>query len=139
MSKMYQRYLELKKINPNQIYLFKNGIFYLFLADDAKKMASLLNLKLTNLNENVLKCGFPVNNLDKYLNLIKSLGYTIEIVDSVTSSPLPSKNYLLNTSVKNLIDSICLIKADELSIKEAYSLIDSLNLKAKKIKEEMNN
>ena len=131
MSKMYQRYLELKKINPNQIYLF--------LADDAKKMASLLNLKLTNLNENVLKCGFPVNNLDKYLNLIKSLGYTIEIVDSVTSSPLPSKNYLLNTSVKNLIDSICLIKADELSIKEAYSLIDSLNLKAKKIKEEMNN
>ncbi len=139
MSKMYQRYLELKKINPNQIYLFKSGIFYLFLADDAKKMASLLNLKLTNLNENVLKCGFPVNNLDKYLNLIKSLGYTIEIVDSVTSSPLPSKNYLLNTSVKNLIDSICLIKADELSIKEAYSLIDSLNLKAKKIKEEMNN
>ena len=139
MSKMYQRYLELKKINPNQIYLFKIGIFYLFLADDAKKMASLLNLKLTNLNENVLKCGFPVNNLDKYLNLIKSLGYTIEIVDSVTSSPLPSKNYLLNTSVKNLIDSICLIKADELSIKEAYSLIDSLNLKAKKIKEEMNN
>ncbi len=102
-------------------------------------MASLLNLKLTNFNENVLKCGFPVNNLDKYLNLIKSLGYTIEIVDSVTSSPLPSKNYLLNTSVKNLIDSICLIKADELSIKEAYSLIDSLNLKAKKIKEEMNN
>ena len=54
-------------------------------------MASLLNLKLTNFNENVLKCGFPVNNLDKYLNLIKSLGYTIEIVDSVTSSPLPSK------------------------------------------------
>lgn len=37
MSKMYQRYLEFKKINPNQIYLFKSGIFYLFLADDAKK------------------------------------------------------------------------------------------------------
>ena len=36
MSKMYQRYLEFKKINPNQIYLFKSGIFYLFLADDAK-------------------------------------------------------------------------------------------------------
>ena len=44
MSKMYQRYLELKKINPNQIYLFKSGIFYLFLEREdreAKKIYSI--------------------------------------------------------------------------------------------------
>ena len=45
MSKMYQRYQELKRVNPKNIYLFKSGIFYLFLADDARKMSAALSLK----------------------------------------------------------------------------------------------
>ncbi len=139
MSKMYQRYQELKRKNPEKIYLFKSGIFYLFLADDAKKMSAVLSLKLTNLNETVLKCGFPVNNLNKYLTLLKDLGYEISIVDSVVSEPLPSKNYLLNANVKNLINKLALINTDELSIKEAYSLIDDFQAQANSIKEELEN
>lgn len=139
MSKMYQRYQELKSKNPEKIYLFKSGIFYLFLAEDAKKMSAVLSLKLTNLNETVLKCGFPVNNLNKYLTLLKDLGYEISIVDSVVSEPLPSKNYLLNANVKNLINKLALINTDELSIKEAYSLIDNFQAQANSIKEELEN
>lgn len=139
MSKMYKRYLELKKENSSKIYLFKSGIFYLFLDDDAKLMSSILNLRLTNLNETVLKCGFPVNNLNKYINLIKSLGYDVNIVDSLVDKPISTKNYLLNSSMKDLINTITSIKSNELSIKEAYSLIDDLITKAQKIRKEIEN
>ena len=57
MSKLYEKYLVLKQRETNKLYLFKSGIFYLFLDDDAKKVSSLLNLKLTNLNKNVV---FPL-------------------------------------------------------------------------------
>lgn len=71
MSKLYKRYLQLKQVDDSKIYLFKSGIFYIFLQDDAIKMSNLLKLKLTNLNETVVKCGFPVKNLNKYLDLIR--------------------------------------------------------------------
>lgn len=139
MSKMYKRYLELKQENSSNIYLFKSGIFYIFLQEDAKLMSPILNLRLTNLNENVLKCGFPVNNLNKYLNLTKNLGYEINIIDSLADKPIPTKNYLLNSSIKDLINKISSIDVDRLSIKDAYSLIDSLKLDVLKIKHEIEN
>ena len=139
MSKMYKRYLELKQENSSNIYLFKSSIFYIFLQEDAKLMSPILNLRLTNLNENVLKCGFPVNNLNKYLNLTKNLGYEINIIDSLADKPIPTKNYLLNSSIKDLINKISSIDVDRLSIKDAYSLIDSLKLDVLKIKHEIEN
>ena len=139
MSKMYKRYLELKQENSSNIYLFKSGIFYIFLQEDAKLMSPILNLRLTNLNENVLKFGFPVNNLNKYLNLTKNLGYEINIIDSLANKPIPTKNYLLNSSIKDLINKISSIDVDRLSIKDAYSLIDSLKLDVLKIKHEIEN
>ena len=74
-----------------------------------------------------------------YLTLLKNLGYEISIVDSIVSEPLPSKNYLLNSNVKNLVNKLALINTDELSIKEAYSLIDDFQAQANSIKEELEN
>ena len=139
MSKLFTMYQNLKSENSSDLYLFKSGMFYIFLDDDARKINELLGLKLTNLNESVLKCGFPVNNLNKYLTLLKNLGYEISIVDSIVSEPLPSKNYLLNSNVKNLVNKLALINTDELSIKEAYSLIDDFQAQANSIKEELEN
>ena len=137
MSKLYSLYKNLKEENKDTIYLFKSGIFYLFLDDDAKLMSNVLNLRLTNLNETILKCGFPVNNLNKYINLIKSLGYDVNIIDNLADKPVPTKNYLLNSSMEALINTLTSINPNELSIKEAYSLIDNLIAKAKKIEKEM--
>ena len=139
MSKMYKRYLELKSEDNSKIYLFKSGIFYIFLAEDAKLMSSILNLRLTNLNENILKCGFPVNNLNKYINLTKSLGLDINIVDSLIDTPIPTKNYIANSSMKDLITKLTSINANELSIREAYSLIDDLISQAEQIRKELEN
>lgn len=139
MSKLYKRYLQLKATDSSKIYLFKSGIFYIFLDHDAKIMSNILNLKLTNLNDEIVKCGFPVNTLNKYLNTIIPFGYNISIIDSIKEEPISSKNYFLNSNVKNLIHLLSSIDSNHLSISEAYSLIDNLCLQAKKIEKEMIN
>ncbi len=131
MSKLYEKYQKLKKENPSILYLFKSGIFYIFLEDDAKKMSSFLNLKLTNLNETVLKCGFPINNLAKYSDLIKKGGYEVHIVDSFGEKSHSSTDYILNTDIKNFIKKLSNIDTNELSIREAYSIIEDIQKQAK--------
>ena len=58
MSKLYKKYISLKIENPNKIYLFRVGIFYIFLDDDARLMWTILKLKLTKLNSVIFKCYF---------------------------------------------------------------------------------
>ncbi len=137
MSKLYERYLELKKQDSSILYLFKSGIFYIFLDEDAKKMSYILNLKLSNLNESILKCGFPVNNLSKYSSLIKSAGYQINIIDSVTQKPHSSSEYILNDDIKNFIQKLSQMDCNNLSIREAYSFIESTIEQAKTFVKEM--
>lgn len=137
MSKLYKKYLELKKTNSSKIYLFRSGLFYIFIEDDAYIMSKFLNLRLTNLNESVVKCGFPVSVLNKYLNLIKAFNYNIVIIDTLNSTPLSCNNYISNEKMKELINKLSLIDSNNLSIKEIYSLVDDLSNQAKEIKNEV--
>ncbi len=137
MSKLYEKYLLLKKQNSSILYLFKSGIFYIFLEEDAKKMSFLLNLKLTNLNESVLKCGFPVNNLAKYSSLIQKAGYELHIVDTITEKTHSSNDYILNATIKDFIRKLSSIDSNTLSISEAYSTIESITMQAKEFTKEM--
>lgn len=52
------------------------------------KRYNVLHLKLTNFNETIVKCGFPVKTLDKYLQLLKNYNYKISIIDNISKSPL---------------------------------------------------
>lgn len=137
MSKLYERYLFLKSQNSSILYLFKNGFFYIFLADDAKKMAPILNLKITNLNDSVVKCGFPINNLEKYSTFIKNAGYEVQIVDFSTSQTHSSNELILNSKIKDFIQLISKIDSNNMSISEAYSFIDEVNRQAKDFIKEM--
>ena len=132
MSKLYSKYLSLKKeTNSSKIYLFKSGIFYLFIDEDAKMMSPLLQLKLTNLNPTVLKCGFPVNSLEKYMPLLEQTGKTIEIIDlekNVSSSP---KKFIITKDVKDFITYLSSQDSNNLSVKEAYQFIDDVVVKSK--------
>lgn len=138
MSKLYERYLLLKKQNPSILYVFKSGVFYIFLDEDAIKMSSLLNLKLTNLNESVLKCGFPINNLSKYSDLIRLAGYQMRIVDSSTNVTYSSNEYILNNQIKEFIQKLSQVDSNQLSISEAYSFIENINKQAKSFIKELN-
>ena len=139
MSKLYEKYLSLKKEDNSTYYLFKSGIFYIFLDNDAKKMSNILNLKLGNLNENVVKCGFPINSLNKYMNLIKSENCNVKIIEN----SIPKTNLNLMNSNKEFLDflnRIASINPDNLSIKEVYLFLDNISKQAKsliiKLKEE---
>lgn len=133
MSKLYEKYKKLKSENPSKLYLFKSGIFYIFLDTDAIKMSQLLNLKLTNLNETVSKCGFPVKNIDKYLHLIKLNNYEIDIIDSAISSTYSSKDYLFYDNAKKFIQDIAQRNYYHLSVSEAFAFIEEITARAKQI------
>ncbi len=137
MSKLYDMYLSLKSDDNSKIYLFKNGIFYIFLDKDARLMSSLLNLKLTNLNENIVKCGFPINTLNKYYNYIKNLGYDVSIIEPSTKEYTSSESSLQQQKIKDFLKYLSNINSDTLSITEAYSLISDISLKSKNFIKEM--
>lgn len=130
MSKLYEKYKNLKLENSSKLYLFKSGIFYIFLDEDAIKMSNLLNLKLTNLNETIVKCGFPVKNIDKYIHLIKLNNYEVDIIDSIQSS-YSSQDYIFNDNAKEFIQYISNIDYYNLSVSEAFALIEEITSKAK--------
>ena len=133
MSKLVNIYEELKKSNSENLYLFKSGIFYIFLSEDAQKISNLLGLKLTNLTPNIVKCGFPQNSLDKYLKLLQCTSYNIKIIDSVENLKYSIKDFSINKDIQLLLKSIDKINPSTLSISEAYDFIEKIKKEVSKI------
>ena len=127
MSKLYEKYKTLKQEKSSQIlYLFRHGIFFIFLEDDARLVSQALGLKLGKLNDTVVKCGFPINSLDKYTVLLKNMGYTIEIIDNHTTSSFSSTNYLQNEQLEKLMQDVIKVDINTLSVREAYELLHKI-------------
>ncbi len=133
MSQLYKKYVTLKVQNSRQLYLFKSGIFYIFLDEDAKLMSPILGLKLTNLNSTIVKCGFPTSQLEKYTRLISISNYSFKIIDSKENiSYLPSE-YIIKDEIKNLVLKIANINSENLSIRSAFDFIDEISSECKNI------
>ena len=124
MSKLLNTYNNLKKDDLNTIYLFKNGAFYIALEDDAKLLSKEFDLKLTNLNKDAVKCGFPCASFDKYFLKLQILKKEFKIIDKDTISN--ATTYLENQKIKNLIDEIKSIDINNLSVSEAFAFIEKL-------------
>ena len=104
MSKLLTTYTNLKKQDNETFYLFKIGLFYNFINEDASIMSNLLHLKITNLSPAIIKCGFPNNSFDKYMKVLLSLPYKIKIIDSLENNTLfELKNFETNKKIKELI------------------------------------
>lgn len=135
MSNLYNRYLQLKQENNETFYLFKYGIFYIFLDDDAKKISQLLNFKLTNLNASVVKCGFPASQLNKYLAYFRGSNITVKIIESIQSPVLSDYAYVYYKKCDSFIDSVSKINPDTLSISEAFNTLQKLSLESSELLE----
>ena len=110
MSKLYKKFISLKIENPNKIYLFKVGIFYIFIDDDARLMSTILNLKLTKLNSVIPKCGFPISSSKKYFDMLKKYNYDICIIEDINLyNTIPSYQNNENTR-KRTSFALALIK-----------------------------
>lgn len=132
MSKIYNKYIELKSeanAQENTLYLFKSGLFFIFIDKDAQIIAPILNLKLGMLNDTIVKCGFPVKSLQKYLGMIKNTPYHIEIISFENETPISSNQYLYHQNIQELIDDILHIKVDDLSISQAYDFLYNIQNK----------
>lgn len=80
IMKLYEKYKLLKEINETKRYLFKSGNFYIFLSDDASYISSVTTLKITDFG-NTIKCGFPLQSLDKYLKIFDNIGIDIKVIE----------------------------------------------------------
>ena len=133
MSKLINTYKQLKENDSETFYLFKSGIFYIFLDEDAKKMNSILNLKLTNLNNDIVKCGFPTNSISKYINLLISNNIKFKIIDLVQNTMFDLHSFTLNNELLDLLNLIANVDENSLSVKESYDFIEKIKFNATNI------
>lgn len=133
MSKLYSKYSELKNNNPSTLYLFKSGIFFIALQDDAKLLSEELSLRLTNLNEDIIKCGFPVSREEHYIRLLQAKELDFQIIDNTYGVVENYSDYMNNDKLKAVIHKILDINFDEITFKEAYEILRSTNTSLKEI------
>lgn len=138
MSKLYLIYKKPKETNKTTIYLFKSGIFYIALSDDAIFLASKFNLKLTNLNNTILKCGFPVSSIDKYIKKFNLNNINFEIVDAEKNALYLPRDFTLNKKIENLLNLISSIDINTLSVSKAYEFIETIQKQTEEIKKIIN-
>ena len=116
--KLINLYEKKKKEDNTKFYLFKAGLFYIFLDGDAYEISKMTTLKLTNYNNDICKCGFPVKYLDKYLNMFKYLNVNVEVIDNIYEN----KDELYSKVIKK-IESIDI---DELTPLETLNILYEL-------------
>ena len=126
MSKLFDIYKNLKQEDSKTLFLFKSGIFYIFLDEDAKIINNLLDLKLTNLNTQIVKCGFPANSLQKYLKLLSFTDYNIKIIDNSSNTSFKVKDFTMNNDNIDLLKTISNVNEENLSVKDAYDFITNI-------------
>ena len=139
MSKLYQTYAALKMQDSSQLYLFKSGIFYIFLDEDAKFISSKFNLKLTSLNSMIVKCGFPTSQIEKYTNLFNIANISFKIVDTAENILYSSKDFVLNNKIFSFLKKLSTINSNELSISQAYDLIALISTESQLLLGDYNN
>ncbi len=105
--KLYYKYKLLKLQNNSKKYLFKSGNFYVFLDEDAIEISKVTVLKLTSFG-NIVKCGFPVSSLDKYLKILKNIGLDVVVIERC----------------EDIINDLSDVGLDKLSKEELISIIE---------------
>lgn len=127
MSKFYNTYEKLKKENPDFIYLFKNGTFFIALDKDAHELSNLFGFKLTNFTPDIVKCGFPCSSYDKYSKLFSAYNLNFKVVELTNSSTTYEVNdYERYQKINRMLDKINSVDINSLSVKEAFNLIEDL-------------
>ena len=121
MSKLIKQYEELKKRDSNKVYIFPVGIFYNILNEDARIVSNAIGLKLTNLSPEIIKCGFPISQKEKYSLLLKNNNITFEFVSPTSSDQ--------KTSYLNIIKKIQNIDLNSTTCKEAFDILYNIQQK----------
>ncbi len=132
MSKLLNQYNEFKKNDASSIYLFRIGIFYNILNEDAKIINEKLGLKITDLGPSIFKCGFPVSQLDKYIILLNKMKIKYKIIDNLPNSNI--NDYMKNIEIKKILNKITDIDMNNTTFQQAFNILLDIQEKIKKNK-----
>lgn len=131
MSKLLKQYEELKRQNPNIIYLFRVGIFYNILNDDAKILNEKIGLKITDLGSHIFKCGFPISKIDKYVELLEKNDLKYQIIDNIPNQN--TNDYLNNIEIKKIVKRILEIDFNNITFHQSFNILLDIHQKLKSI------
>ena len=123
MSKLYSKYLEQKALNQNELYLFKSGIFYMALNEDANRLTDALSLKVTNITDKLYKCCFPVSKSDYYFKTLESLSINYKIIDPSQNVVLNYAEYKDNERFNGIITNLLKLDLNKTSFQDAYIIL----------------
>ena len=133
MSKLYKSYINLKEQDSNYIYIFKSGMFYIFIDEDATKISEIFGFKLVKFNDNINKCGFPISRLDYYIDKMQTRGLKFKIIDEDYSKIENYTDYMNNNKLKEIVNKIIKINLDEISFRQAYEILKDVKLEIMEI------
>lgn len=132
MSKLLNQYESLKKVDSSYIYIFRVGIFYNIINEDAKIINEKLGLKLTYLGPNISKCGFPVSTLDKYKKILKEKELKYKIIDNLPNN-INTIDYMNNIEIKQIISKIKNLDMNNTTFQQAFNILLDIQNKLKDI------
>ena len=113
MSKLIEKYNELKKADSDKLYLFKSGKFYIFLCDDADYIDEYVVLKKTLFTKDKYKCGFPEERLKDYLRVFQNHNLNIELVEEINKENNVTK-LIKDIDINNITPFEALVKLNEI-------------------------
>ena len=131
MSKLLNQYNELKKEDASCIYLFRVGIFYNILNEDAKIINEKIGLKLTPLSPDIIKCGFPISSLDNYTKKFDDLQLKYQIIDNLQNSNI--KDYMKNVEIKKILNKISNLDMNNTTFQQSFNLLVDIQKKLKEM------
>ena len=129
MSKLEAKYKELKAKDTEKVYILRSGIFYTMLNEDAILVNEKLGLKITDLSPNIIKCGFPISQIEKYKSLLDEKNITYEVIDNLPNSSVES--YLNGIEVKKVLKQIESLDMNDISYHQAYDILLDIQNKLK--------
>lgn len=132
MSKLMKKYLDLKKEDASSIYIFRIGIFYNILNEDAKILNEKLGLKLTSLSPEIIKCGFPISSLEKYTKKMDNLQIKYKVIDDLPKNTNIT-DYSKNIEVKKILKTISEADLNNMKPVEALNFLMLLQEKIKSL------
>ena len=127
-----KKYLDLKKEDASSIYIFRIGIFYNILNEDAKILNEKLGLKLTSLSPEIIKCGFPISSLEKYTKKMDNLQIKYKVIDDLPKNTNIT-DYSKNIEVKKILKTISEADLNNMKPVEALNFLMLLQEKIKSL------
>lgn len=132
MSKILKQYKELKEKDASPIYIFRIGIFYNILNEDAKILNEKLGLKLTSLSPKIIKCGFPISSLEKYTKKLNNLQLKYMVIDDLPKDT-NIVDYSNNIEIKKILKKIIEIDMNNTTFQQSFNILLDIQKKLKEL------